>query len=148
MKIRDMNAAEISTMLDAINIGYLACALSNVPYVVPLRFVHNGGYLYALTTIGRKLDIMQINDNVCISFTEIKAVNDWKSLVVVGKFEDILKSIDGDSLHMFAHRLLSRTPEWWEPAYTRTVLRGKERPLVPVYFRVSILQATGHATVN
>lgn len=148
MKIREMNSAEISTMLDGINIGYLACALSSIPYVIPLRFVHNDGYLYALTTVGKKLDIMRSNNNVCINFTDAKAQNDWKSLVVSGRFEEIPPSIDSDTLHMRAHNLLSRTPEWWEPAYTRTVLRGKERPLVPVYFRVSIIATTGHATVN
>lgn len=146
MMIRDMSVNEITAMLERVEIGHIACSVSNQPYVVPIRFVYNGGYLYALTTLGKKMEMMQLNQHVCVNFTEVKASNDWKSLVVSGSFEKIPASDDPDSLYSFAHKVLSRSAEWWVPAYTRTILRGDERPLEPVYFRVSVVQTSGHAT--
>lgn len=146
MMIRDMSVNEITAMLERVEIGHIACSVSNEPYVVPIRFVYNGGYLYALTTLGKKMEMMRLNQHVCVNFTELKATNDWKSLVVSGCFERIPASDDPDSLHSFAHKVLSRSAEWWVPAYTLTILRGDERPMEPVYFRVSVLQTSGHAT--
>ncbi len=33
---------------------------------------------------------------------------------------------------------------WWEPAYVKTIRRGAERPLVPVFYRIHVVQVTGH----
>lgn len=144
MIIREMRQIEIEDMLNHISIGYLACSLEDKPYVIPLRFVYHSGYLYSLTTVGKKLEIMRKNNNVCISFSHHPSTNNWQSLVVYGLYEEIPKSLDKDSEHHNAHAILSNCPEWWEPAYAKTIIQGKERPLDPVYFRISLSEKTGH----
>lgn len=144
MIIHDMSRQEIADMLTTINIGYLACSVDNKPYVVPLRFVHSGGYLYSLTSEGKKMDLMRENPNVCINFSDAHGTNKWRSLIISGIFEEIVKSESKETVYYHAYELLSSGPEWWEPAYARTELRGKERSLIPVYFRVSVLETTGH----
>src|SRR5580693_1311536 len=41
-----------------------------------------------------------------------------------------------------------RTPQkkanWWEPGCAKTIIRGTARSLDPVYFRIQIVQITGH----
>ena len=38
---------------------------------------------------------------------------------------------------------------WWEPGYVKTIVDGIERPLMPVFYRIRILEITGHrATPN
>lgn len=144
MHIREMSHPEIVTMLERVSIGHLACSVEDMPYVVPVRFVYHDGYLYSLTSAGKKMAMMNINRNVCINFLESNSRVDWRSLVITGIFEELPQSFDENSPMTLAHRLLSKTPEWWEPAYTRTELRGKERSLIPAYFRISVLQTTGH----
>jgi hypothetical protein len=39
---------------------------------------------------------------------------------------------------MVAHDLLAKTAMWWEPGYVKTLHKGEERPLQPIYFRISI----------
>jgi nitroimidazol reductase NimA-like FMN-containing flavoprotein (pyridoxamine 5'-phosphate oxidase superfamily) len=39
---------------------------------------------------------------------------------------------------------LAKTAMWWEPGYTKTLHKGEERPLQPIYFRISISEITGH----
>jgi len=45
-----------------------------------------------------------------------------------------------------AFSLLQRKEIWWEPGYSKTIVQGAERPMVPVYFRIQIVQITGHHT--
>lgn len=33
---------------------------------------------------------------------------------------------------------------WREPGYAKTILKGAERPLVPVFYRILVEQLTGH----
>lgn len=146
MIIHDMTRSEIDDMLNHLGIGNLACSVDDKPYIVPLRFVHNAGYLYSLTTEGKKMELMRANRNVCVSFSEYHATNNWRSLIISGHFEEIPKLLSKDSVYYRAHELLASSPEWWEPAYVKTILRGEERPLEPVYFRISILETTGHKT--
>jgi len=47
-----------------------------------------------------------------------------------------------------AYELLQHTPCWWEPGYSKTIMEGAERPLVPVYFRIQILEITGRYTAS
>ena len=81
MIIHDMSRQEVAGMLSEINIGYLACSVENKPYVVPLRFVHSGGYLYSLTSEGKKMDLMRGNPNVCINFSDVHGTNKCEQLI-------------------------------------------------------------------
>lgn len=146
MIIHDMTRSEIDDMLHHIGIGYLACSADDKPYVVPLRFIYNTGYLYSLTSEGKKMELMRTNRNVCVSFSDAHGTNKWRSLILSGVYEEIPKSLDKDSTYYRAHELLASGAEWWEPAYVKTILRGEERPLEPVYFRISVLETTGHKT--
>lgn len=146
MIIHDMSRQEIDDMLSEISIGYLACSADDKPYVVPLRFVHKAGYLYSLTSEGKKMKLMRENPNVCINFSDVHGTNKWRSLIISGVYEEIVKSESKETLYYHAYELLSSGPEWWEPAYVKTIIRGDERSLEPVYFRISIMETTGHKT--
>ena len=39
---------------------------------------------------------------------------------------------------------MAKAAAWWEPGYVRTLLHGEERPLEPIYFRISISELSGH----
>jgi nitroimidazol reductase NimA-like FMN-containing flavoprotein (pyridoxamine 5'-phosphate oxidase superfamily) len=147
MIIQDMTHTETEDMIAHAGIGYLACSVDNKPYVVPLRFVYSAGYFYSLTSEGKKMELMRANPQVCLSFSDVRASNHWRSLVITGRFEEIVKSLENNSAYIHAHDLLASKPEWWEPAYVRTVIKGEERVLEPVYFRISVQEITGHKTI-
>ncbi|MEI4481865.1 MULTISPECIES: pyridoxamine 5'-phosphate oxidase family protein [unclassified Phyllobacterium] len=147
MIIQDMTQQEIKEFLARATIGRLACAKDNQPYVIPLSFAYDDVSLYSLTSAGTKVDWMRENPKVCIEFDEIVATNNWQSVVVTGIFEELTSEPGHIEARNNAHRLLSRTAEWWEPAYVKTISRNHVRPLEPVYFRVAIIHTTGHKTV-
>ena len=146
MIIEDMSRQEIKELLNRASIGRLASAKDNQPYVVPIRFVYSGVYLYSFTTLGQKIDWMRENSKVCVEFDEIDATNSWQTVIVTGRFEEITKEHKAE--RDVAHQLLSKAAEWWEPGYMRTVIRGEERSLEPVYFRIAIIETTGHKLVK
>ncbi|MHC1550141.1 pyridoxamine 5'-phosphate oxidase family protein [Phyllobacterium sp. K27] len=147
MIIQDMTQQEIKEFLARATIGRLACAKDNQPYLIPLSFAYDTVSLYSLTTGGTKVDWMRENPKVCVEFDEVVATNNWQSVIVTGIFEELTNDPAHIDARNNAHRLLSRTAEWWEPAYVKTVSRERIRPLEPVYFRIAIVQITGHKTV-
>jgi nitroimidazol reductase NimA-like FMN-containing flavoprotein (pyridoxamine 5'-phosphate oxidase superfamily) len=66
------------------------------------------------------------------------------SIIILGRYEELLDTPDWERERAIAHELLQRCADWWEPGYSKTILHGTERPLVPVYFRIEIVEITGH----
>lgn len=144
MIIHEMTQQEIKVLLGRTRIGRLACSYEGQPYIVPLSFAYNSVYLYSLTTAGQKVDWMRKNPKVCVQFDEVHTTNVWQSVLVIGRFEELTSDSQHIDARNTAHQLLSKSAEWWEPAFVRTVIRGQERALEPVYFRIAISETTGH----
>ena len=148
MVITEMTQQEVHELLERATTGRLACAKDGQPYIIPLTFAYSGVYLYSFTTVGRKIDYMRANPRVCVEFDDVAATNSWQSVIVTGSFEELTKEPGHEEIRNTAHTLLNKSAEWWQPAYVKTVLRDRERPLEPVYFRISILETTGHKTLK
>lgn len=67
-KDRDITSPEsIEAILTEARVCHLGMCLENIPYVVPLNFVHVGNRLYVHSALkGKKLDILKENPNVCV----------------------------------------------------------------------------------
>lgn len=148
MQINAMNQFEIMHLVEHAKVGRLACVNESQPYVIPMNFVCRLGYFYSFTTYGRKIEWMRANPKVCIEFDEITATNDWQTVVVLGRYEEITDDPDHLDARNEAHALLSKRAEWWEPAYVKTVIRDHLRDVQPVYFRIQIKEMTGHKAVR
>ena len=62
-------------------IGRLGCHSDGKTYVVPISFAYEGGYIYARTFEGMKIDMMRKNPEVCFQLDEMNSMADWKSVV-------------------------------------------------------------------
>ncbi|PWL16955.1 pyridoxamine 5'-phosphate oxidase family protein [Falsochrobactrum shanghaiense] len=143
MIIQEMSEYDIRDMIQHTHVGRLACIHEGRPYVVPLSFRFSGGSLYSFTTIGQKTDGMRKNDAVCILFDDIVSPTQWRSVVVNGRYREIIREEEQNAIV----NMMANQPVWWEPAYTKSVTRsGEQRKLTPVFFRVDIESATGHET--
>lgn len=148
MQIVDMNQIEIKQVIETASVGRLACTHEGQPYIVPLNFAHYEGALYAFTTYGHKVECMRANPRVCVEFDHVSATNDWQSVIVTGLYEELNRDPDTNDARNDAYRLLSNRAQWWEPAYVKTVIRGRTRGLQPVYFRILISEVTGHKAIR
>lgn len=148
MIIRELTTEAKLDLLTRIQFGRLACAKANQPYICPIYFAYYENSLYCASTIGQKIEWMRENPLVVVEVDEITSAQQWRSVVVSGRYEEFPDTAEMRDTRQLAWSLLQKAHEfWWEPAYVRTVLRGTERPLAPLYFRICIDRITGrHAT--
>jgi uncharacterized protein len=128
--------------------GRLGCALNSQPYITPINFAYHDRFIYSFSTVGRKIEWLRANPLACVEVDEIESAWKWTSVIISGKYEELLETAGGQASRGFAHKLLSKNELWWEPGYTRTILQGAPRPLEPVYFRVSVDEISGHRAVQ
>lgn len=143
MKIEELKIEECRKILGKKQIGRLACSLMNQPYVVPFNFVYDGkGHLYAFSTVGQKIEWMRENPLVCVEIEEIKNQDDWITLIIFGRYEELPDTPEFKDQRNYAYELLSLRPMWWQPAF----VAGTQREDIieePVYFRIYIEKITG-----
>ena len=144
MFIHEMTADECFIALKNMHVGRLACVKDNQPYIVPINFAFDGSYLYAFTTLGQKVEWMRTNPLVCFEVDEIVSHNQWMSIIVFGRGEELPDSPDFEEERTQAYKYLQRRVMWWEPAYLSQEHRDQSHSMVPIFFRIHINTITGH----
>jgi nitroimidazol reductase NimA-like FMN-containing flavoprotein (pyridoxamine 5'-phosphate oxidase superfamily) len=131
-------------LLKRINIGRLGCARDLQAYIVPFSFSYHEDFIYSFATIGKKIEWMRENPLVCVEADDIISRQEWQSVVIFGRYQELSNTPELAQSRVIAHDLLARNAEWWEPGYIKTLHEGKERRLDPLYFRISIGEISGH----
>ena len=143
MLIQELTRQASLDLLARTRLGRLACAQGTQPYVVPFYFVYDDGFLYSFSTVGQKIEWMRANPLVCVEADEVVSPEQWMSVIVFGRYEELLDTSEYQGVRAFAHSLLKRHAVWWEPGYAETILHDRQRPLVPVFYRIHGRQITG-----
>lgn len=144
MQISEMSEGETRALLEGLGIGRLACARENQPYVVPIFFAYEENRLYALSTLGRKIEWMRANPLVCVQADEVRSYSEWKSVIVLGRYEELPDDAAHGRARGHAITLLSRRFQWWQGAFATDRLRAHHGEPTPVIFCVNIAEITGH----
>jgi uncharacterized protein len=144
MVIRELTRQASLDFLARMNFGRLACAQGAQPYVVPLHFVYDHSYLYCFSTVGQKIQWMRANPRISLEADEIVSSQQWVSVIVTGRYEELPDTPEWSSERELASELLQKNAMWWEPGFAKTILHDKERPQEPVFYRIYIAEITGH----
>jgi uncharacterized protein len=143
--IQELTRRESLDLLARARLGRLACAHESQPYVVPFYFAYDNDHLYSFSTIGQKIEWMRANPKVCVEADEVVSPQQWVSVIIFGHYEELPNSPEWRDAREYAHnKLLQRNAIWWEPGYAKTILHDTERPLVPFFYRIHVVQITGH----
>jgi len=143
MLILELTNKECSEALTGLGLGRLACSLDDQPYIVPMHFAYHERYLYSFATRGQKIDWMRTNPRVCVEADEIINHYDWTSVIVLGRYEELLDTSEWRLERELAHELLQHQAMWWEPASVGTVHHAAVNGLMPIFYRIHIDQMTG-----
>jgi len=141
MLIESMTRQASIDLLKRAHVARLGYIHEGQPYIVPMLFAYDVDYLYSISTEGQKIAWMRTNPRVCVEVDDLMTTQQWETVILLGRYEDLQRTDEASRAH--AHALLQRRPAWWEPAYVKTSVDGKERPLEPLYFRIRIHQITG-----
>ena len=144
MFIHEMTVDECSGALKRARLGRLACAQDNQPYIVPINFAFDGTYIYGFTTLGQKIEWTRSNPLVCFEVDEVVSHNEWISIVVFGRYEELPDNPEYEKERIQAHACLQQRAMWWEPAYISQEHRDQLHSLTPIFFRIHVEKMTGH----
>lgn len=84
-----MTATEIENVLQSQSICRLACKDKKFPYVIPISYYYDGKYVYCQSQHGKKIELMQKNPNVTILVDIIGSMNNYKSVIVNGEYQQL-----------------------------------------------------------
>ena len=144
MLIQDMTSDMCIDLLKRTRLGRLGCAQGLQPYVVPISLAYQEKFIYSFATLGQKLEWMRANPLVCVEVDEIVSRQEWQTVVIFGRYQELPDTPELHETRLVAHNLLAKSASWWEPGYVKTMHQGKARPLHPIYFRISTNKITGH----
>jgi len=139
-----MSIDECHEFVSQMSFGRLGCARDHQPYVVPIYFAWGGKHLYCFSMLGQKIEWMRANPRVCVEVDEVVNQQEWKSVVVMGSYEELGDGPSGLSKREYALQLLQNRVMWWRPAYVTTQHRGSQDHLTPVFYRILIEKISGH----
>jgi nitroimidazol reductase NimA-like FMN-containing flavoprotein (pyridoxamine 5'-phosphate oxidase superfamily) len=143
MNVQPISATECFAALTAAGVGRLACARDNQPYVVPIYFVVDGDELYAFSLPGQKIDWMRENPQVCLEVDWVNRGDDWSSVVVVGRYEELTDTPDHYNQRLRALALLQSRQMAWEPGASSGPDSAKPLAYAPIFYRIVVDQVTG-----
>lgn len=140
MLIHELTDSECRKVLAGTNLGRLACARDDQPYVVPIYFALDGEDLYSFATMGRKIEWMRANPKVCLEVDDIADQFHWTTVVAIGRYEELGHTPVHEAIKSRAQALFQKRPEWWFPAAAK---KAGVEPRVPVIFRIRIDRLSG-----
>ncbi|TJY35760.1 pyridoxamine 5'-phosphate oxidase family protein [Pontimicrobium aquaticum] len=102
--IQNLDLKEIEFILENNYIGYLSYIFKNKPYVVPITYYYDKArnIIICYSGEGHKITAMRKNNVVSFQVSEISTVNNWKSVLVHGTFEQHFGSDAKAYLHAFS----------------------------------------------
>ena len=130
-------------LLRANRLGRLACASNDRPYLVTVFYACREDFLFAFTLHGRKLDTMRANPNVAVLVESRGDRNEWSSVLVEGRFEELPDEIGTKRLREQAWSLLSQHDGWWTPGALKPMAPPQPDTREHVFFRIRIETLSG-----
>jgi uncharacterized protein len=144
MLVQNLERQECLGFLSKSGFGRLGCAHDNQPYVVPIYFAYESGQLFGFATEGQKIEWMRENPLVCVQADDIKSQDEWISVLVMGRYEELPENPQYETLRRHAHELLEKRSLWWRLAIASSQTRDEHLPVLPVLYRIQIEEISGH----
>ena len=138
-----MSPAEMHALLQRESFGHLGCARDNRPYVVPMHYAYDGKELYFFTTQGMKTHYIDANPQVCLQVEEVSDRIRWKSIMVIGRAEQLTKPDDTQN----AMKLITERNPTLTPAISATQTDGWGRAVDIALYRITPELMDGRKTV-
>jgi len=142
MEVNEMAVEECKAVLEHAFLGRLGCSYENQPYVVPIHFAYDSGFLYVFSTLGQKVKWMRANPKVCVQTDRIENQGEWISVIVNGEYEELPEpQYTAERKH--ASSVLAKRSHWWLNALGERQMRGDDKSIEPLFFRIRIQSMSG-----
>ena len=143
--VGELNEQQMNNLLSSQVVGRLACTDSFKPYLVPITYVYDGNYIYAQTSEGMKLDLLRNNSNVCFEVDAMTNMDNWQSVIIRGRFEELENTEAANARAILKNRLF--------PLLTNVAIDGEQQEAGTavidkskaknILYRIAITEKTG-----
>ena len=142
MRIRELTAEECRDVLSRSELGHLACARHDQPYIVPIHYSFDPSQncLYAFSAVGQKIQWMRENPKVCIEVEDIADKDHWTTVLIYGRYQELQDTPDEGPARRRAQALFQERPEWWLPAMGKVEQRERYSTVI---YRIWIDRVSG-----
>jgi nitroimidazol reductase NimA-like FMN-containing flavoprotein (pyridoxamine 5'-phosphate oxidase superfamily) len=145
--LQNLNKIECIKLLGNNYIGHLAYLSREHPMVVPITYYYNKAdhVIICYSVEGNKTRAMRMNKYISFGVDEIASVNHWKSILIVGTFEE-LKGPDAKyQMHKFANGVknIMLTKEKRKAHFISEFSSKLDSHGTPIVFKINILEITG-----
>jgi len=131
---------EIEEILSQNVFGHLGCNDGFNTYVYPISYIYDGKFIISHSQNGSKIDAMRHNKRVCMQVDEIKNFANWKSVMVLGDFQELKEERERyQVIKAFVDRNLRlkiNNPQLLSGSQEHHTKLFSEGDLRPVFYRV------------
>jgi nitroimidazol reductase NimA-like FMN-containing flavoprotein (pyridoxamine 5'-phosphate oxidase superfamily) len=142
----ELTDRQIDLVLHSQMIGRIGCYANEKVFITPVTYAFHAGCIYAHSKDGHKVQAMRNNPKVCFQVEAIENMKNWRSVIIWGEYEELIKDNDQlSSMEILADRfapfILSETvsPTHSYPKSPSIVEKDKK----PVLYRIKIMEKTG-----
>lgn len=139
----ELSAAEINEVLHAEVVGRIGCVAEGWPYIVPINYVYDDEAILAQGPEGLKVHAMRHHPRVCFEVEQIRSPSNWRTVVVRGRYEELLQDAGERALEIIAARLALLDTRANAQLIEQEDVHRRAGFHRPVFFRIRILERTG-----
>ena len=144
---RILDQSENLLILGTNYIGSLGYIHQNMPYVIPITYFYNQEQhnLICYSAMGHKINAMRKNEAVSLSVIDVDAIDEWKSVLVHGSYNEHTGSDAKALLPQFSlgvKDLISRK-EKRNLSFIKDFSSKIEKDEIPIVFTIQIEDITG-----
>lgn len=128
-------------------IGHIGFISNNTPFIIPITYYYdeNENIIISYSGGGHKIDSMRLNNTVSFQVEDIKSLTNWKSVLLIGEFEELSGSIAKMHLHHFAQNVknIMSEKEAIDPHQITSFSSKIDSGSIPIVYRIKINDVFG-----
>ena len=105
----ELNNRQLIDLLERQAFGRLGCHLNGETYIVPINYVYKDNAIYAHSGIGKKIEMMRANPQVCFQVDEIINTFRWESAILKGNYTELSGELRQQAMQGIIHRIMPLT---------------------------------------
>lgn len=87
--IGSLTGEKIEEVLQSNLLGRIGCTDGKQLYIVPVNYVYDGHALICHSVMGKKIEMMRKNRQVCFQVDEVTDFTKWKSVIAWGEYHEL-----------------------------------------------------------
>jgi nitroimidazol reductase NimA-like FMN-containing flavoprotein (pyridoxamine 5'-phosphate oxidase superfamily) len=145
--IGKLTKEQIQEVLRQNVLGRIGCNDGERTYVVPVNYVYDGKFIIGHSTEGLKIRMMRKNPRVCFEVDEMKNLENWKSIIAWGEYQELTDERDRYyAMKLFVDRMMHlKISETAIPPEISPIRVHPRSPgnVKPVIYRIVINEISG-----